>query len=185
MPIAHLDVVTLGWDLPGWFGDFYPEDLPPEWRLSYFANEFPAVLIPLRLWAGADVSLMHRWADDVHQRFRFYLELPARADPAAFGVEIAAFGQKLAGLVGTAEAGDNLPAAYFRWQEDVSGPEAGIPTAYRVPALETDLRANRAWLESIARRQRGAPGLIVIDGGAAGPDGLRRWLHLAWLLGVA
>jgi len=185
VPVHHLDIVTLGWDLPGWLGKFYPEDLPPEWRLTYFANEFPAVLIPLRLWAGADVRQMRRWAGDVHQNFRFYLELPARADPAAFGSKIAALGNKLCGLVGIGEGGNALPSAFFRWQEDASGPEAGLPAAYRVPGMEMDLRADRAWLESIARRQKGAPGLIVIDRGSVGPDGLRRWLNLAWLLGVA
>lgn len=109
MPVHHLDIVTLGWDLPGWLGKFYPEDLPPEWRLTYFANEFPAVLIPLRLWAGADVRQMRRWAGDVHQNFRFYLELPARADPAAFGSKIAALGNKLCGLVGIGEGGMRCP----------------------------------------------------------------------------
>jgi len=71
-----------GWDHPAWQGSLYPDDLPPEWRLSYYANEFNAVLAPADLWGAADAGLIASWADDVHDDFRFFLELPAGAETA-------------------------------------------------------------------------------------------------------
>lgn len=68
-----------GWDCPAWEGAFYPDDLPPEWRLSYYANEFNAVLLPVDLWSLADSDEIESWIDDVHEAFRFFLELPVGA----------------------------------------------------------------------------------------------------------
>lgn len=30
---------------------WYPDDLPPEWRLDYYANEFRALFLPVSLWS--------------------------------------------------------------------------------------------------------------------------------------
>ena len=35
------------WEHPAWNQEFYPDDLPEDWRLSYYANEFPVVLVPV------------------------------------------------------------------------------------------------------------------------------------------
>jgi len=44
---------TAGWQHPEWGNEaFYPEDLPKDWYLSFYANEFPVVLIPESRWAG-------------------------------------------------------------------------------------------------------------------------------------
>ena len=34
-----------GWLHSGWQEQFYPEDLPQDWQLAYYGNEFPVVLI--------------------------------------------------------------------------------------------------------------------------------------------
>lgn len=36
---------SAGWQHDAWQGNFYPEDLPEDWRLGYYANEFPVVLL--------------------------------------------------------------------------------------------------------------------------------------------
>lgn len=64
------------WERPEWASGFYPGDMPPEWRLSYYANEFNAVLLPPRRWLGVRDGVIAEWADDVHEAFRFFLELP-------------------------------------------------------------------------------------------------------------
>ena len=65
-----------GWSHPGWSGDFYPQDLPADWRLSYYANEFPVVLITEEEWhlPEADVS---SWCEESDASFRFLLEISA------------------------------------------------------------------------------------------------------------
>jgi len=100
-----------GWDHPAWQDSFYPDDLPPEWRLSYYANEFNAVLASSDLWGAADAELIASWADDVHDGFRFFLELPAGAETAITEriPEVAAgLGAACGGLVLT---GHELPAS--------------------------------------------------------------------------
>ena len=65
-----------GWSHSNWEVDFYPEDLPPDWRLSYYANEFPVVLVTEEEWRlpGADAST---WCEESEASFRFVLEITA------------------------------------------------------------------------------------------------------------
>jgi len=66
-----LRVGACDWEHSQWQGSFYPEDLPSEWRLSYYANEFSAVLVPEAKWQAEDVDF-EQWAEDVPEGFRFY-----------------------------------------------------------------------------------------------------------------
>ncbi len=59
------------WDHPQWQNNFYPHDLPADWRLSYYANEFLAVLVPQEKWQAENVDF-EQWAEDAPQGFRFY-----------------------------------------------------------------------------------------------------------------
>jgi hypothetical protein len=185
MTKAFLEIVTIGWDLPGWSKDFYPPDLPAQWRLTYFANEFPAVLIPFRLWGSADAAATRAWAQDVHPDFRFYLELPDRAAAAAPLAQIPAMEGKLAGLVGKRSAPPGPPAPFLRWREGESARAGDAGGACSVPRPDMELRAARAWLESFAAGLKGGTGLVVLEGDTVGAEDLRRWLQLARLLGFA
>ena len=62
-----------GWDHDGWQGTFYPADLPREWRLTYYANEFDAVLVSAAQWSTAPDGAVAQWADDTVSAFRFFL----------------------------------------------------------------------------------------------------------------
>jgi len=79
-PNLHLEVAARGWDHAGWNGQFYPETLPSEWRLTYYSNEFHRVLVPARQAAAADAGLIAQWREDVHSQFRFLIELRIDAD---------------------------------------------------------------------------------------------------------
>jgi Uncharacterized conserved protein len=67
-------IAPLGWDHDGWSGTFYPDDLPPEWRLAYYGNEFRAVVVPAALWQQADAATAAQWAADTAEGFSFLLE---------------------------------------------------------------------------------------------------------------
>ncbi len=66
-----------GWEHDDWAGHFYPADLPPDWRLTYYANWLRGVLVPGELWDGVDGAVVRTWAEDCDEAFRFVLELPA------------------------------------------------------------------------------------------------------------
>jgi hypothetical protein len=73
----YIDVAALGWEHPQWHGEFYPADLPPEWRLTYYANEFSSVVVPAAKWWDAAEEEVNAWQDAVSDSFRFYWELPS------------------------------------------------------------------------------------------------------------
>ncbi|HID50027.1 MAG TPA: hypothetical protein EYP40_10535 [Chromatiales bacterium] len=71
-----------GWNHPAWSETWYPEDLPPDWRLGFYANEFPVVLVTRQEWqaSGADPR---QWCEDSDASFRFLTELAADSAGAA------------------------------------------------------------------------------------------------------
>lgn len=69
----RLRVGAVGWDHAHWVETYYPHDLPAEWRLGFYANEFPAVLVPQQQWQEQWQDLAD-WAEDVPDEFRFYLQ---------------------------------------------------------------------------------------------------------------
>ncbi|MBD3669396.1 MAG: hypothetical protein HUJ29_01375 [Gammaproteobacteria bacterium] len=64
-----------GWEFPAWEDRLYPEDLPEDWRITYYSNEFSVVLLPLSRLAEADEEEVETWVEDTHDSFRFVLEI--------------------------------------------------------------------------------------------------------------
>ena len=67
-----------GWHHPHWLDTFYPDDLPADWRLGYYSNEFNAVLIPADYWPAGFMLESEGWLDQVHPGFQFYIECHER-----------------------------------------------------------------------------------------------------------
>lgn len=67
-------VGSFGWEHPEWNGDFYPEDLPPEWRLAFYNTAFSCVYLAHEEWAGRDLQTLADWVADTREAFRFVLE---------------------------------------------------------------------------------------------------------------
>lgn len=63
-----------GWDWPAWDQDFYPADMPPEWRLTFYNTQFPCVYLPAAQWRGLTDEALGQWAEDTHDQFLFLLE---------------------------------------------------------------------------------------------------------------
>lgn len=181
-----VEVVPRGWEGGAWINDFYPADLPPEWRLAYFANEFPAVLVPAERWLGAGDGLAEL-AARVHEGFRCYLELPGSVwDARPWRPAAERLGARLAGLVATDAAGTPDPGAGLPFYLLAERREPGWAPARLAPVdLPGGPRAQRAWLEGLAARAPGQTTLVVVEGPDAIPEALRRWWELARLLGLA
>ena len=107
LPTFH--VMPAGWDHPGWTGGFYPDDLPEDWRLSYFSNEFSEVLVPRCSWQEADPDELQGWVDDVSAAFRFYLELQEPVEASLCAKRVEMLGGNFGGFVLTKDvAGKDL-----------------------------------------------------------------------------
>ena len=64
-----------GWRHPEWEKDvFYPDDLPEDWQLSYYSNEFDLLVVPASYWSFAEEG--EDWLDEVDDDFVFYIEWP-------------------------------------------------------------------------------------------------------------
>lgn len=199
-----------GWG-PGPDGfDGYPSDLPPEWRLAYFANAFWGVLVPSELWREAGAAGAAAWVADTPARFRFFLEL-REGDAASRAAPVAeALGERLGGLVGPSPAPGG-PAKPVPGAAPVAGPprllrvasapgRPGAPDgwglAWEVPVpLLGDLRGARAWVDARLREQcrrgldeRGVsapvPPLLALLGDCRFED-LDRWQSMLELMGLA
>ncbi len=66
-----------GWDHEGWAGSFYPDDLPADWRLTYYNNFFTCCYLGYPAWAQQPEATLVQWLDDTLPRFRLVLETPA------------------------------------------------------------------------------------------------------------
>ncbi|MEW5837901.1 MAG: DUF72 domain-containing protein [Pseudomonadota bacterium] len=76
----RIPVISLGawgWEHAEWVGTFYPDDLPPEWRLTFYSNEFDAVGLYAAGWMTPPVAALEQWLEDTHADFRFHLVMPS------------------------------------------------------------------------------------------------------------
>lgn len=172
-----IDCVPGGWWTLRDAADFYPQDLPGEWRLTYFANAFPAVLVPASAWQRSSLSELADWRAAVHLRFRFYLECPEPFADRPLARAVAAFGSAVAGFVQTSAR--RVPGDHSLRHEllkpGTNEPAGGVAHAPR--PLNADLRAARHWLDALPEDSR----LVVLDGPSAVE--LEHWHTLIRLLG--
>ncbi len=106
------------WEHEHWQGRFYPQDLPDDWRLGYYANVFSSVLVPEAKWSALNVDF-EQWEEDVHNDFRFYFLLDEASEKATIGREngknnriVESLGNKFAGYVKATDA--NIQIVNYR-----------------------------------------------------------------------
>jgi hypothetical protein len=73
-----INLGAYGWLHTHWLVSFYPEDLPQDWQLGYYSNEFNTVLVPADYWQNMPPGECEQWLDDVHPDFEFYIECHSR-----------------------------------------------------------------------------------------------------------
>jgi uncharacterized protein YecE (DUF72 family) len=69
---------TSGYSYKEWKGSFYPEKLPADGMLRYYAERFPTVEINNTFYRMPGEGMLSRWADEVPADFAFTLKAPRR-----------------------------------------------------------------------------------------------------------
>jgi uncharacterized protein YecE (DUF72 family) len=69
---------TSGFSYKEWLGHFYPEKLPGDAMLHYYAERFPTVEINNTFYRMPAEAMLTRWAQEVPESFTFTLKAPRR-----------------------------------------------------------------------------------------------------------
>lgn len=90
---------TSGYSYKEWKRTFYPEDLPADEMLRYYASKLPAVEINNTFYRMPKAEMLSRWAEEVPDGFRFALKasqqithrrrLKDAADPVGYFFKVA------------------------------------------------------------------------------------------------
>ncbi len=182
--LPALLLLSYGWDYGGW-SDFYPDDLPDEWRLTYYANEYRGVLVPQERWSRLED--VEQWRDDVHGGFRFVLEYrhPSRKAEALLHGAIDLLADRFAGVLSVV-SGEGFfrteTGSFHLWVEyGEVGPGVDCPCCVTNPSwvgghdsvrafrFDSSRRADLKQLRQIAETLEGRgdpdfPSLLIVDG---------------------
>ncbi len=133
MGLLDVHVGAIGFEHPDWRPGYYPDDLPEDWRLEYYANNHETLLLPAGRLLTADGEELQSWYEDTEDEFRFFLHGPGSLkthEYAGLAANAACLREKFSGiLLDTADAqlatalaatfGPSIPHAI------VMGPSAG------------------------------------------------------------
>lgn len=177
---------------------FYPDDLPADWRLSYFANCFRTTLLPAAVWTASQAQTAEQWNDDVPSGFRFAAEraLMSPVKPGAHQLDESALtrvlGSKLDGWLDAQTDPASAPTisggADHSLRYQLRQTEQALMTdeqryAVVVPSkLYRDLRGARDWLNRMVELQGRSPNLIILERPTSAT--LANWQDLLELLGL-
>lgn len=179
---------TVGWRHQAWMRGYYPEDLPEDWQLGYYANELAAVLLPAVDWVGRSPEQLAQWVDDVHPAFRFYLAADAGREASRQAVLAAALGGRLGAVLwpeSPAPVGMLAPSARVPARTRAWGDESGLRVAV-LEAAGLDLRGRRGLLEQLAPLlSRHGDTAIFLGAADTLPGEARELQTVAELMGLA
>lgn len=72
----------LALDMAGWQTGYFPEELPQDWQLAYYSNEYRAIVLEWSVWAGRLAQIKEQ-LEDVGDDFRIYFRVRGQFSLAA------------------------------------------------------------------------------------------------------
>lgn len=93
-----IGVALLGWS-DDELTDFYPEDVPEDWRLTWLANVAMAVVIPPEQWLSVSEEQVQAWVEQTQENFWFYLWCNDEDQLSQAEVVAQYFSQQFAGVI--------------------------------------------------------------------------------------
>jgi hypothetical protein len=150
-------LMGIGLDGPDWDRDFFPEDLPPDWRLSYYANEYGGILLPAEVWGQEQEP--EDWLDDVPKVFEFHFQVRVGMSQASLDRLIQAadtLGARLKGLILEAEDEHGYDGLLDSLKEILPGRELSVMSPCRDLSL--------CWQPELTTETACGPGLLMLNG---------------------
>lgn len=156
-PARWIGVAALDWTSVGLSG-FYPDDVPQEWQLTWYANFCMAVVIPPERWLQADSELVAQWCEQTQDNFWFYL-LCDTSEQVEQAVDLSyVFNGKFGGLI---------LAADVSVVESLSIPVLHLGSS-ALRCTEVNLRSARSVINTWLATFSGDHGLVLLDGQMSG-----------------
>jgi hypothetical protein len=146
-----IGVAALDWESAG-LANFYPEDVPDDWHLTWYANVSMAVVVPPSRWLSADAALVAQWREQTHENFWFYLQCETTEQVTQASVLCAAFMGKFAGLIVSAGVVGDTPSVPVL----ILGESSLLLAAKDLRAARIEINA---WLASF----NGDHGLVILN----------------------
>lgn len=195
------------WRYPQWSGGFYPDDLPEDWRLAYYGNEFPVVLVPADYRLDAAGSAALREGSDA--ALFFVIELKADSDAAeridaarqladqcvgllvdAAGMapaELAELLARCAPLPVSLRGMDELPVSDTRrvtrcWDGEGALPAPAALNLVRMDCARASPRGLRTIIEALLAREDSGINVLLLEGGPPDVEILRQAVMIRDLL---
>lgn len=99
--MAHVYRILIGangWLHPEWEDMFYPDDLPEDWQLGFYSNEFPVVLLSADTWQRVKGEITE-WLEDCNDELGIVCEIPSSLLKASGKKSIASINQYINELI--------------------------------------------------------------------------------------
>ena len=172
---------TVDWQRRDWLSEYYPPDLPPEWRLAYYANDCGCLLLRSDSWVRMDAETLQEALDEAEGRLVYFLEAPPSWGSAERD-RLALFAACRAVVL--TDRPDPTQTRYPQWTSQ--GPGAWVDRDSGAGLLcwsvdRWDMRALRDRVGALAPDARA----LILDGPAASPARVPELRTLLELMGRA
>lgn len=104
----EIRVGARGWDFDQWVGEFYPGDLPNDWRFTFYSNDFQTVLVPSHYLTQFSMDDWNEWIEDTSKDFWFFIEIAESDEWDDIEPYLSIFADKLKGIVVAVEKLDSV-----------------------------------------------------------------------------
>jgi hypothetical protein len=172
---------TVGWQRADWLAGYYPADLPPDWRLAYYANDCGCVMLPTAGWCAVAAAGLRQALDEAPDHLLLFVEAP-RAGRLYDCPNLDLFAARNAVLlVDRPDPGYRLHPQWVAQGPDLWVDSDSGARLVRWTSGLSDLRALRARAAGMSGRTRA----LVLDGAAASPGAVAELRTLLELMGKA
>lgn len=155
MRIGAINMAALDWDSCALLSHYYPEDLPPDWRLDYYANEFSVVVVPRDKWLQARDEDLDAWLEAAGDQLGFiFADVETGQRPKL----LKRFGERCLGFVDLAPDSADLLSPL----ELSQNPYISVAVRVRVVTPDVPLKELRAEFERALPAETTASPLLVL-----------------------